>query len=154
MRTPTLPSADEIAPPLHWPSLSAEAAERRWPELVEWVDGLRERYTEDLDTHVIPVCWFRHPSHVAALQALKDHERVSYGTVSPGAAGTDWHRAYRDLTMLLRQFTSRLTCGAEHKEGARRPATNRNDVAEFIAGDVDARRERAINHSQDRWANG
>lgn len=46
------------------------------------------------------------------LQALKDHERVAYGPDARGMAGTDWHRALRDLTVMLRQFAADLTCAA------------------------------------------
>ncbi|HUZ68272.1 MAG TPA: hypothetical protein VMU65_01045, partial [Candidatus Saccharimonadales bacterium] len=85
-----------MTPPVHWPSLSPLEAERAWPELRAWVTALRERY-EDLDYHVIPACWYEHPAHVAALQALKDHERIAYDKTAPGSSGTDWHRAYRDM---------------------------------------------------------
>ncbi|MHB8335666.1 MAG: hypothetical protein ACYDEH_12335, partial [Acidimicrobiales bacterium] len=74
------------------------------------MDILRSRYPYDLDYHVVPLCWFRHESHVVALQALRDHERIAYDRDSPGSSAVDWHRALRDISALLRQFSSNLRC--------------------------------------------
>jgi len=78
------PNGDDAKPPVHW---------------------------RGLDSYVVPVCWYEHESLVVALQALKDHERVAYEKSSPGSSGTDWHRAFRDITSMLRQFTADLRCG-------------------------------------------
>jgi len=72
-----------------------------------------------------------------ALQALKDHERVAYATTSPASAGTDWHRAFRDLAALLRQFTADLRCG--HGPEYNDPAT----FDDFVVEDSARRRRRA-----------
>jgi hypothetical protein len=104
--------------------------------LVEWVDTLCQRY-RGLDSYVVPVCWYEHESLVVALQALKDHERVAYEKSSPGSSGTDWHRAFRDITSLLRQFTADLRCG----HGPERAETKRFD--RFIEDDISRRRRRA-----------
>lgn len=101
--------------PVHFPSLSPMQVEKELRLLGEWVDNLRSRYPYDLDTHVIPNCWFRHESHLVALLALRDHERISYDPSSPASGAVDWHRALRDTAALLRTFTTSLTCTAnEH----------------------------------------
>lgn len=139
-----VPSADEVAPPTHWPTLSPAEVQVKFPQLRDWVESLRTRYEDDMDVHVVPICWYQHPSIVAALQALRDHERSSYGTVSPASAGTDWHRAYRDITALLREFTAKAGCGAEHRPPNRIASTNDVEFAEFVMNEVAARRDRAV----------
>lgn len=136
-RPDTTASAEEKGePPVHWPTLGAIPAERAWPELRRWVDDLRERYP-GLDSYVVPTCWYEHESLAAALQALKDHERVSYAKNSPGSGGTDWHRAYRDITALLHQFTADLRCahGPEYVE--------ETTFKDFVQEDIARRRRRA-----------
>ena len=129
-------ASDSVSAPLHWPSLGPFAAQGEWPELATWVDALRQRY-RGLDSYVVPACWFEHESLVVALQALRDHERVAYAKSSPGSAGTDWHRAFRDIATLLRQFTADLRCGhgAEYAEGEL--------FDKYVAEDLARRRRRA-----------
>ena len=95
---------DAIAPPSHWPSLTADEAAREWPALRSWVEKLMARFSH-LDHHVIPRCWFLHNGHVEALVALRDQERVNYGETAPGTAGVDWHRAFKDVEARLREWT-------------------------------------------------
>ncbi|MFI4971082.1 MAG: hypothetical protein ACHP7H_00260 [Hyphomicrobiales bacterium] len=130
------PHGEEVEAPIHWPSLVPLAAQHEWPKLAEWVDALRARY-RGLDSYVVPACWFEHESLVVALQALRDHERVAYAKSSPGSAGTDWHRALRDISAQLRQFTADLRCGhgAEYAEGEL--------FDKFMADDIARRRRRA-----------
>ena len=136
VRDSTRESSGEANGPLHWPSLTPFVAERKWPELAEWVAALRQRY-RGLDSYVVPACWYEHESLVVALQALKDHERASYDAASPASSATDWHRAFRDVTALLRQFTADLRCGHGPEYG---------DVelfGMFVANDIARRRRRA-----------
>ena len=136
---------EKIEPPIHWPSLAAVAAEREWSQLRQWVDELRERY-KGIDSYVVPACWYEHESLVVALQALKDHERVAYAKSSPASSGTDWHRAFRDITSLLRQFTADLRCGhgPEHAE--------KETFDHFVKEDIARRRRHAatvaLGHSE------
>jgi hypothetical protein len=127
---------DDNQPPIHWPTLGAIPAAREWTVLGTWVDEMRSRYP-GLDSYVVPACWYTHESLVSALQALKDHERVAYAATSPGSAAVDWHRALRDLSALLRQFTADLRCdhGTEFAE--------RETFEEFVKGDISRRRRRA-----------
>jgi len=123
-------------PPLHWPSLGPFAAEGAWSALVTWVEELRTRY-RGLDSYVVPGCWYQHEALVMTLQALKDHERVAYGPDAPGTAATDWHRALRDLSAMLRQFNADLRCG-HGPDDARI-----EQVEQFVARDIARRRRRA-----------
>ena len=127
---------DAVNAPLHWPSLGPFAAQGEWPELAKWVDALRHRY-RGLDSYVVPACWYEHESLVVALQALKDHERVAYDQSSPASSATDWHRAFRDISALLRQFTADLRCGHGPEYGE----TELFDT--FVTNDIAQRRRRA-----------
>jgi hypothetical protein len=123
-------------PPLHWPSLGPFIAESAWTELLTWVDELRSRY-RGLDSYVVPGCWYQHEALVMTLQALKDHERVAYGPDAPGTAGTDWHRALRDMTAMLRQFSADLRCGHGPAD------VSIEQVDQFVSRDIARRRRRA-----------
>jgi hypothetical protein len=135
------PAAREKAPnasppPLHWPSLGPFVAERAWVELLTWVDELRTRY-RGLDSYVVPGCWYQHEALVMTLQALKDHERLAYGPDAPATAATDWHRALRDLTAMLRQFSADLRCGHGPDD------VSTEQVDQFVSRDIARRRRRA-----------
>jgi len=130
VRSKATSDEEKIEPPIHWPSLAAIAAEREWSQLRQWVDELRERY-KGIDSYVVPACWYEHQSLVLALQALKDHERVAYAKSSPASSGTDWHRAFRDITAMLRQFTADLRCA--HGPGHAEEETFDHFVKEDIA---------------------
>ena len=130
-------SAKRSKPQSTGPASRPLNAQREWPKFSEWVGELRDRY-KGLDSYVVPACWYEHESLVMALQALRDHERVAYAKSSPASSGTDWHRAYRDITALLRAFTADLRCGhgpesAEHRSfrqvrgGGRCAATSPGD---------------------------
>ena len=145
-------ASDEVTAPIHWPTLAPLDAEREWLALRFWVTGLRERFDE-LDFHFIPACWYEHPAIVSALQALKDHERVAYDPSSPASAGTDWHRAYRDLTSQLRTFRGNLRCtNTEHFPSRPIPVMDEESWAKFIADDVADRRRQAVARALDETA--
>jgi hypothetical protein len=136
-------SLDQVAGPRLWPAVTAEEATERWVELREWVAELIRRF-EHLDHHVIPLCWWRHNSHVEALMALRDHERMSYSDSSPPSAAVEWHRAFRDIEARLREWTSTLACGSHHDPRSR-PIRNidEDEWARFVAEDA---KHRASSH--------
>ena len=141
-------AANEVKCPIHWPTLSPLDAEREWPALRAWVDDLRERYPEDLDAHAIsPNCWYRHESHVMALQALKDHERVAYDLSSPASGAVDWHRAFRDTVALLKSWTSQQRCTAAEHFARQIPALDEKLLDDFVTEDVARRRREAIDRA-------
>lgn len=109
---------DIFAAPLHWPSIPSVDYPAEMADLRSWVEGLIERF-EHLDGTVIPACWWRHPGHVEALSALRDHERVSYSESSPGKDGVDWHRAFALIEARLRDWTAQIGCASGHREPIR-----------------------------------
>jgi hypothetical protein len=141
------PDLDEIEGPLRWPDLTADDASTEWHELRAWVERLLERFPH-LDHHVIPLCWWRHNSHVEALAALRDHERICYSESSPATAAVDWHRAFRDIESRLREWTGVLSCGSTHDTRIRplRPV-DEQEWGRFVAGDVQRRRTAALCHA-------
>jgi len=116
------PDLDEglFAGPLYWPEIPATDIEQEFRELRAWVQELIERF-EHLDHKAIPPCWWRHNGHVEALQALRDHERMSYAESSPAQAATSWHREFQFIESRLREWTTYYGCDQDHKEGTRRP---------------------------------
>ena len=127
---------DEAHPPLHWPTMSSDEAARQWPELLQWVQDLRERY-ESFDEKTLPPCWYRHPCYVGALQALKDFEQLAYAKNAPGSAGVDWHRALRDVEMLIARWSAGpVACVGGHKENKRGALVDFAQVADFVEKDL------------------
>ncbi len=134
---------DQIAGPLHWPAVTSDDALRQWSELRDWVAELMRRF-EHLDHHVIPLCWWRHNSHVEALAALRDQERMSYSDTSPPSAAVEWHRAFRDIEARLREWTATLPCGSCHDPRTRpTPIVDDGEWAAYIAQDAARRSSEA-----------
>lgn len=108
---------DDLAPegPLFWPDIPADDAPAEWVDLRAWVHRLIARY--DLDSHVVPGCWYRHNHLVEALAALRDCERGCFAATAPPAAAVDWQRAWRDIESRLRAWTAELRCDGCHHPG-------------------------------------
>ena len=133
------PDFDEIAGPLHWPTVSSGEASKHWAELRRWVERLIERFPH-LDHHVIPLCWWRHNGHVEALVALRDHERMCYSNSSPPSAGLEWHRGFRDIEARLREWTSTIPCGSQHDPRTHpERRVDEDEWATFLADDTASR---------------
>jgi hypothetical protein len=138
------PALDEVPAATHWPSIPVVDAEAEWQDLRDWVEQLLERFAQ-LDHHVVPGCWWRHNEHVEALSALRDHEMVSYSDTAPATGPMEWLRALRDVTALLRAWTSELSCGATHQPAPRRLRIAEDDRWDvFVAADLEQRRQAAI----------
>ena len=136
-------SRDDARAPLHWPTLAPEVATQEWPGLLEWVEGLRERY-EAFDEKTLPPCWYRHACYVGALQALRDFERVAYSKSAPGSAGVDWHRALRDIeNLIFRWSAGPVACVGGHKENKSVGPVEREAFDTFLTEDLARRRDRA-----------
>ena len=137
--TTPFPLEDEADPPVHWPTMGSAESVDAWCDLRAWVEALVVRFPH-LDSHVIPACWWRHNGYVEALQALRDHERVSFGTSAPGTGAVEWHRAFRDIEGRLREWTRELRCGREHiPQQATIPIPEPNDWRSFVVADAQAR---------------
>lgn len=138
------PDFDDLTGPIHWGELTPGEAGVAWPELRSWVERLVVRFPH-LDHHVIPACWWRHNGHVEALAALRDHERVSYAETAPATGAVDWHRAFRDVEAMLREWTGQHGCGATHNDRDRqlRPPTPA-EWDQFVRGDLEGRQRAAV----------
>jgi hypothetical protein len=135
-------TSDEARAPLHWPTLTPELAVQEWPGLLDWVEGLRERY-EAFDEKILPPCWYQHACYVSALQSLRDFERVAYSKSAPGSAGVDWHRALRDIEMLITRWSAGpVACVGGHKERKRVVSVDDEAFDTFLAQDLARRRGR------------
>ena len=140
LHTAGLPGLDDIPAATHWPTILSGKTASEWEELRGWVERLTQRFAH-LDHHVIPSCWWRHNSHVEALAALRDHERVSYLASAPATAPVEWMRALRDITALLRSWTAENPCGASHQEPpVRLRQTQYQGWDEHVAADIESRR--------------
>jgi hypothetical protein len=109
-----------FAGPLYWPAIPAADIDREFRDLRAWVQELLERF-EHLDHKAIPPCWWLHNGHVEALQALRDHERMSYAESSPGQAATSWHRELQFVEARLREWTAYYGCARDHRPASRQP---------------------------------
>ncbi len=139
----------DIPAPTFWPATPAVDAAAEWTDLRAWVEALQTRFAA-LDHHVIPRCWWRHNSHVEALTALRDHERSSFSDTAPATAPLDWFRALRDITILLKSWTSDLGCGSTHQDQPV-PLEAVDPIAweHHISADVAARHDREITSATD-----
>ncbi len=129
-----------FAGPLHWPSIPAADIEREFRELRVWVQGLLERF-EHLDHASIPACWWRHNGHVEALQALRDHERMSYAESSPAQAAASWHREFHFIEMRLREWTAYYGCAQDHRAPIRPTRSTDEQAWEAHLAEQKRRRE-------------
>jgi len=137
---------DELfAGPLYWPGLPATDIAEAFTELRDWVQALLARY-EHLDHRAIPPCWFRHPGHVEALQALRDHERGTFAESSPAQAAASWQREFQFIEMRLREWTGYYGCDqTNHKTPARRPQPeNEDEWGDMLADEQVRRRQREV----------
>ena len=98
-----------------------------------------------LDHTVIPNCWWRHNGHVEALQALRDHEQVSYADSAPRSAATSWHREFGFIEARLREWAAHSGCAGQHREPLR-PLRPTDDDAwdRYVEAEVQRRQRREI----------
>lgn len=147
MGVPVAEDFADIPTPTHWPTVPSADTAAEWAELRSWVEDLCRRFSF-LDHHVIPRCWWLHNEQVEALAALKDHEQSSFSDSAPATAPVDWFRALRDVTNLLKAWTSEFSCGSTHQP----PLTPLRPIDEadwqaFVEADLATRREREIRNS-------
>jgi hypothetical protein len=137
-----------FAGPLYWPGVAAADIAAAFAELREWVQSLLDRY-EHLDHRAIPPCWWRHPGHVEALQALRDHERATFADSSPAQAATSWQREFQFIEMRLREWTAHYGCDqTNHKAPARRPRPiDEDEWSAMVTEEQVRRRQREVTRS-------
>ena len=101
--------------PTFWPDIPLADLPGEFDALRAWVEDLVARYPH-LDVHYVPLCWFRHPSHVEALAALRDHERVSFSPASPATSPAQWQTMFAQIEARLRLYTDAAGCLSTHRE--------------------------------------
>ena len=135
---------DDFAGPLYWPGVPATDIAETFGELRAWVQALFDRY-EHLDHRVIPPCWWRHPGHAEALQALREHERGTFADSSPAQAATSWQHELQFTEMRLREWTAYYGCDqSNHKVPSRCPRPVDDDWDEMLAEEQVLRRQREL----------
>lgn len=131
---------DDIPSPTHWPTIATDDLASEWEALRRWVEDLLKRFGY-LDHHIIPFCWYRHNEHVEVLSALRDYEASSFSSTAPSTAPVDWCRALRDMSQLLKSFTSDLSCGSVHQEPElRQVSTLQSDWETFVQIQLEIRK--------------
>lgn len=134
--------------PLYWPGVAAANIAAAFTELREWVQALLDRY-EHLDHRAIPPCWWRHPGHIEALQALRDHERGTFAESSPPQAATSWQREFQFTETRLREWTAYYGCDqTNHKIPSRRSRPiDEDEWSDMLTEDQVRRRQREVTRS-------
>ena len=99
--------ADELAGPVHWPSVDVEDSANRMVELWVWVQQFQRRFPEMVR---LPDCWPHHNSLVELLQSIADYERGAFLDDAPPTAAVGWHLVVRDIEQRLRGWLSELPC--------------------------------------------
>lgn len=131
---------DDIPSATHWPTIATDDLTSEWEKLRTWVDALQQRFGH-LDHHIIPYCWFRHNEHVEVLSALRDYEASSFSSTAPSTAPVDWFRALRDMSQMLKSFTSELSCGSTHQDPEiRQVSESQGEWGKFVQLQLEARR--------------
>ena len=127
--------------PTDWRAIEPDEAPEAWDELRSWVEDLVRRYPS-FDHHVVPACWFRHNSHVEALVALRDYERLAFFPSSPASSPYNYQIALAQTESRLREWTARAGCLGEHREQpANLPAPSPDEWAAWVAQDQDFRKK-------------
>jgi len=85
-------------PPVDWPSLTAEDAEREWQALGNWVATVLVGWYRPTRSE-LPDCWPLHPSVVVELSALRTGRLQAYGTRTNASAALEWHDRWRPNVM-------------------------------------------------------
>ena len=139
--------AFELPTPTCWAEIPLADVPAEWDDLREWVEGLVTRYPH-LDVHFIPPCWYRHPSHVEALAALRDHERVSFSEVSPATSPAQFQITMGQIEARLRLYTDAAGCLSTHREPVN-PLVPPSDTTwqAWVEADVARRRVEIIEKS-------
>jgi hypothetical protein len=136
---------EQFQAPVFWPEVSAADIGDTFAALRRWVELLVERF-EHIDHRVIPPCWWRHPGHVEALQALRDHERGSFADSAPPQAASAWQRELQFTEARLRDWTAYYGCDQTNHKVPNRPPrlVDEHGWDLMIEADQLRRREREV----------
>jgi hypothetical protein len=69
-------------------------------------------------------------------------ERVAYAKTAPGSAGVDWHRALRDIEILITRWSAGpVACVGGHKVTKKVGSVDNDAFGEFLTQDLARRRD-------------
>lgn len=104
---------EEPAPrnaPVHWPTLRAEDAQRRWHELADWAEQVLVPWYR-LTRGQLPDCWALHPRAVIELSWLLTCYTEAYLARSNPNLAAEWHtRWLRDALANIAAATPTTWC--------------------------------------------
>lgn len=99
---------------VNWTALDSSHAAKRWGQLLDWVDWLREHYQL---RETLPACWYDHPPMLEELSALRSSWFGAYLDPQAHAAdGSAWHDLLDRTLQRLREW-DRTSCA----DGTHRP---------------------------------
>lgn len=85
-------------PPVEWPALPAEDAEREWDDLAEWVGDTLVPWLQ-ITRSQLPDMWPTRPRAVFELLWLKTCYRQAYRKKSHPTAAAEWHTRWLDAAL-------------------------------------------------------
>lgn len=85
-------------PPIEWPALPAEDAEREWDDLADWVGDTLVPWLQ-ITRAQLPDMWPAHPRAVFELLWLKTCYRQAYMKGSHPAGAAEWHTRWLDAAL-------------------------------------------------------
>jgi hypothetical protein len=98
-----------------WPRVDRDTARTAWHALDTWIRWCTLRY--ELDSRVIPPCWYRHGALVEELTALHTAWLTAHTAAAPGNAPLDWHAMFANARHRLQDWVARAGCRAsEHRD--------------------------------------
>ncbi|NKQ59223.1 hypothetical protein HFP15_40930 [Amycolatopsis sp. K13G38] len=105
-------------PPVEWPALPAEDAEREWDELAEWVGDTLVPWLQ-ITRSQLPDMWPAHPRAVFELLWLKTCYRQAYMKRSHPTAAAEWHTRW--LAAALENVRTAMPSDWEHRMEPNQP---------------------------------
>lgn len=105
-------------PPIEWPALPAEDAEREWDDLADWVGDTLVPWLQ-ITRSQLPDMWPAHPRAVFELLWLKTCYRQAYMKRSHPTAAAEWHTRWLDAA--LTNVRTAMPSDWEHRMDPNRP---------------------------------
>jgi len=139
-RGETAPKA--ATPDASWQAMSPARAADAWAALIEWVDGLVDRYALD---ETIPTCWYAHGAMVEELHALHLAWLGAYtGRGSQPSDRAFWHEMLARTLGRLREWNRHGCAAGIHRPDEPAAPTEEQCTARaaFVHADLQARARR------------
>ncbi len=119
-----------------WQTMTGGRAADAWPELIDWVDELTDRYALD---ETIPPCWYTHGPMVEELHALHLAWLGAYTGRPDPADRAVWHDLLDRVLHRLREWNRHGCTPSSHRPDEPAPLTDEQLDARAIYIDEDVR---------------